>query len=195
MKKNDKQKALDKIAKEIEECEVCKIGKQGMAVPGEGNSDAKVVFIGEAPGKKEAATGRPFIGRSGQLLRSLIRGIGLDDEKDVYITSPVKYLPDRGTPTSADIAHGRIHLMKQFAVIQPQVVMLLGRVAAEGVLERKVAVASEHGKVIDPSTSLGFKGIKFFLTLHPAAALRFPKKYKPLLEEDFKKLNQLLKKA
>lgn len=57
-----------------------------------------VVFIGEAPGKKEAISGRPFIGRSGQLLRFLIRSIGLSEE-EVYITSPVKYLPLRGTPT------------------------------------------------------------------------------------------------
>lgn len=182
-----KQVELAKIAKEIENCEVCKHEKQGMAVPGEGNPDADVIFIGEAPGKKEAATGRPFIGRSGQLLRSLIRSIGLDDEKDVFITSPVKYLPDRGTPTSADIAHGRIHLMQQFAVIKPKVVMLLGRVAAEGVLEKKVAVAKEHGAVIAEEN-----GIKYFLTVHPAAALRFPNKYKPLLKEDFEKLKNLL---
>src|SRR6266568_2522857 len=145
----DKQKALDKIAKEIENCKICKVGKSGKAVPGEGNPDAQVVFIGEAPGRQEAVTGRPFIGRSGQLLRSLIREIGLDDEKDVYITSPVKYLPDRGTPTSQDIAHGRIHLMKQLEVIVPKIVMLLGRVAAEGVLEKKVAVSSEHGHIIE----------------------------------------------
>lgn len=183
----NKQDALEKIAKEIENCKICKIGKNGKAVPGEGNPDAAVVFIGEAPGKQEAATGKPFIGRSGQLLRSLIREIGLDDEKDVYITSPVKYLPDRGTPTSQDIAHGRIHLMKQFAVIQPKVVMLLGRVAAEGVLEKKVKVATEHGQVIEEKD-----GIKYFLTLHPAAALRFPNKYKPALQEDFQKLKKQL---
>ncbi|HSX09615.1 MAG TPA: uracil-DNA glycosylase [Candidatus Saccharimonadales bacterium] len=189
----DKQQELDKIAKEIENCKVCKIGKSGMAVPGEGNPDADVIFIGEAPGKQEAASGRPFIGRSGQLLRSLIRGIGLDDEKDVYITSPVKYLPNGrdgtpgGTPTSEDIAHGRIHLMKQFAVIKPKVVVLLGRVAAEGVLQKKVFVAKEHGEVIEEKD-----GIKYFLTYHPAAALRFPNKFKPLLQEDFQKVRKLL---
>lgn len=183
----DKQQELEKITKEIENCKVCKVGKNGKAVPGEGNPNADVIFIGEAPGRQEAATGRPFIGRSGQLLRSLIREIGLDDIKDVYITSPVKYLPDRGTPTSQDIVHGRIHLMKQFAIIQPKVVMLLGRVAAEGVLEKKVKVATEHGQVFEEKD-----GIKYFLTLHPAAALRFPNKYKPALQEDFQKLKKLL---
>jgi uracil-DNA glycosylase family 4 len=134
----NKQKALDQLAEEIRDCPICKVGKSGVAVPGEGNPDAEIIFIGEAPGKQEAVTGRPFIGRSGKLLRGFIRSIGLDDEKDVYITSPVKYLPDRGTPTPADIAHGREHLMKQFAVIQPKFVVLLGRVAAEGVLQKKL---------------------------------------------------------
>jgi len=182
----DKQKELNKIVKEIENCEICKVGKNGKAVAGEGNPDADIVFIGEAPGKQEAATGRPFIGRSGQLLRSLIREIGLKEE-DVYITSPVKYLPDRGTPTSEDIAHGRAHLMKQFAVIHPKVVVLLGRVAAEGVLQKKVFVSKEHGAVIEEKD-----GIKYFLTLHPAAALRFPQKYKPLLQEDFQKIKKTI---
>jgi uracil-DNA glycosylase len=182
----NKKIALDNIAREIEACGICKEAKSGKAVPGEGNPDADVIFIGEAPGRQEAATGRPFIGRSGQLLRSLIRSIGLKEE-DVFITSPVKYLPDRGTPTSADIAHGRIHLMKQFTVIKPKVVMLLGRVAAEGVLERKVAVVKEHGHVIEER-----EGIKYFLTYHPAAALRFPNKFKALLQEDFEKLKKLI---
>ena len=181
-----KQQELDQITKEIENCDICKIDKIGVAVPGEGNPDADIVFIGEAPGKQEAVSGRPFIGRSGQLLRSLIREIGLDDEKDVYITSPVKYLPKRGTPTSEDIAHGRTHLMKQFAVIEPKFVVLMGRVAAEGVLEKKVFVTKERGKVIEEKD-----GIKYFLTYHPAAALRFPVKFKAFLKEDFQKVKEL----
>src|SRR5439155_10892820 len=113
----NKQEALDEIAREIEACQVCKEGKIGKAVPGEGNPDADIVFMGEAPGKTEAKTGRPFIGRSGQLLRSMIRDVlGLDDLKDVYITSPVKYLPEKVTPTPAEIAHGKTHLDKQLAI-------------------------------------------------------------------------------
>ena len=119
----------------------------------------------------------------------MIREIGLDDERDVYITSPVKYLPDRGTPTSEDIAHGRIHLMKQFAVIQPKVVVLMGRVAAEGVLQKKVFVVKEHGAVIDER-----EGIKYFLTYHPAAVLRFPGKFKALMIADFKKVKSIVTK-
>jgi len=187
-----KKKRLDDIARIIEKCDECKVGKSGKAVPGEGNPDAVVVFIGEAPGRKEAESGRPFIGRSGQLLRSLIRSAGFDDERDVYITSPVKYLPagrhglPGGTPTSKDIAHGRLHLMAQFEVIKPKFVVLLGRVAAEGVLQRKVFVAKERGRVIDKSD-----GVSYFLTYHPAAALRFPSKFKQDLKEDFLKVKEL----
>src|SRR5581483_12509208 len=99
MTKSQKQKALDKIAKEIENCQVCQEDKIGIAVPGEGDPDADIVFLGEAPGKQEAQTGRPFIGRSGKLLRIVIKDAGIKEE-DVYITSAVKYLPKRGTPTA-----------------------------------------------------------------------------------------------
>ena len=182
----NKQKRLEEVNQEIIACKICPVGKSGKPVVGEGSADADVVFIGEAPGKQEAIVGRPFIGRSGKLLRSLISEIGLD-EKDIYITSPVKYLPDRGTPTSQDIAHGRMHLMKQLTIIKPKIVVLLGRVAAEGVLEKKVAVVAEHGNVIDDKG-----GIRYFLTVHPAAALRFSVKFKPMLQNDFKKLQKLL---
>lgn len=182
----NKQAELDKIAKEIENCTECKVGKNGMAVPGEGNPDADVVFIGEAPGKTEALTGRPFIGRSGKLLRGLIKDAGLNDD-EIFITSPVKYLPDRGTPTPADILHGREHLLKQLAVIQPKFVVLLGRVAAEGVLQKKVAVVKERGSIIEES-----EGVRYFLTYHPAAALRFPDKFKKFLIEDFYTVKQLI---
>ena len=76
-----KKRRLQKITEEIKNCKICKIGKIGKAVPGEGNPDAKVMFVGEAPGKLEVETGRPFVGRSGKLLRSLIKEIGLKEEE------------------------------------------------------------------------------------------------------------------
>lgn len=179
-----KRQLLARVAKDIEACAQCKIGKSGKAVPGEGSSDAHVVFIGEAPGKQEALTGRPFIGRSGVLLRTLIQDIGLI-ESEVFITSPVKYLPDKGTPTSDDIAHGRIHLMEQLSIINPRMIVLLGRVAAEGVLQKKIAVMSTRGTVITQGDK------QYFLTIHPAAAVRF-QKFKKHISEDFKTLQKLL---
>ncbi len=182
----NKQKQLDAIAKEIKRCRECKAGKSGLPVPGEGNPDADIVFIGEAPGRTEAQTGRPFVGRSGAILRKLIRESGLT-EKDVFITSPVKYLPDRGTPTDRDIAHGRIHLEKQFDVIEPKVIVLLGSVACRGVLKETLPILKEHGRVIEKD------GRHYLVTIHPAAVLRFPK-YKDIQLSDFRKLPGLIKK-
>ena len=180
MKKRDQ---LDAIAQTIARCRECKKGKSGLPVPGEGNPDAPVVFLGEAPGRTEAATGRPFVGRSGKLLRKMIRESGLKEE-DVYITSPVKYLPDRGTPTKKDIRHGRVHLAKQLAVIQPKIIVLLGATSIYAMLETVIPVLKEHGKIIEKD------GRTYLITLHPAAVLRFPK-YAPLMKKDFQKLQSL----
>lgn len=186
----DKKKALGRIAGEIERCAECLRGKSGKAVPGEGNPDADIVFIGEAPGKTEALTGRPFVGRSGKLLRSFIRDkLGLNEE-EVFITSPVKYLPDSGTPSSQDIAHGKIHLDKQINIIDPKIIVLLGRVAVEGVLGLKVQVKKDHGKIVEkdsPSTSSGSSRRRYFVMIHPAAVVRFSE-YKTIFDEDFEKL-------
>lgn len=181
----EKKALLAKIAKQIERCRLCKTGKSGKAVPGEGNPDADIVFLGEAPGRTEAQTGRPFVGRSGQLLRRLIRESGLSEE-DVYITSPVKYLPDRGTPTKKDIQHGRLHLSHQLAVIKPKIIVLLGATASYAILEKVIPVMKEHGKIMKEG------GRSYLLTLHPAAVLRFPK-YAPLMRDDFRKLATLIR--
>lgn len=179
-----KERQLQDIAREIENCATCKIGKHGKAVPGEGNPDADILFVGEAPGRTEAETGRPFIGRSGKLLRSLINEAGLREE-DVFITSPVKYLPDYITPKTSDIEHGFTHFGKQIQVIDPKVIVLLGRVACLAVLKQNLSVVLRHGEIIDEN------GRKYFITVHPAAALRF-KKMKALLLEDFKKLKSIV---
>lgn len=171
----NKNLALEKIAKEIEKCKICIVGKSGKSVPGEGNPNAKIAFIGEAPGKKEAETGRPFVGRSGQLLRKLIREIGLKEE-DVYITSPVKYLPDSGTPSQKDIEHGKIHLQKQLEIINPKIIVLLGRIASKAVLGEDILVSKMRGKIYNK---------KYFITFHPSAGLRFPP-LKQKIIEDFK---------
>src|SRR5690348_13984901 len=156
-----KQKELDKIAEEITACKICPVGKSGKPVPGEGIPDADIVFMGEAPGKTEAVTRRPFVGRSGKLLRSLIRETGLD-EKDVYITSPVKYLPDRGTPTPADIRHGMVHTQKQLDIINPKLIVLLGSTAAQGVLGEKIPIQKMHGEIIEKN------GKKYMVMFHPS---------------------------
>jgi uracil-DNA glycosylase family 4 len=172
----DKKKALAKIAGEIDSCPLCREWGEGNPVPGEGN-----------PGKEEAKAGRPFIGRSGKLLRSVIRDIGLDEE-DVFITSPVKYLPHRGTPTMGNILHGREHLLKQLSVIEPKILVLMGNVACRAVLEKKVEVARDRGNIIR------INGITCLITFHPAYALRFPSGKRAFIR-DFKKLKRLISAA
>lgn len=186
MTKPEKQRALDAIADEIARCRVCKRGKVGLPVPGEGNPDAEVVFIGEAPGKLEAQTGKPFVGRSGKVLRAMIAEIGLKDT-DVFITSPVKYLPKHVTPTPADVAHGRKHLLAQLDIIQPKIIVLMGRVAALALLQEHVSIADVHGTEIDKD------GRTYLVAYHPAATLYAPKAKEPF-RKDFLVLKQLLKK-
>lgn len=179
-----KTQQLLTIAKEIETCKLCKKNAIGKAVPGEGDPDAEIMFIGEAPGKQEAKVGRPFIGRSGKLLRTMIKEIGLAED-GVYITSPVKYLPSYGTPKVADIVHGRKHLNEQIAVIDPKFIVLLGSVASQAVLEEKIPVKTAHGQIIKRM------GRTYFITVHPAAALRFVP-FRKLLSEDFTRLKKLV---
>src|SRR5918994_7799496 len=94
-RRKNKSAALARIAKQIESCRRCRQQALGKPVAGEGSPDAEIVFVGEAPGRMEAESGRPFVGKAGQWLRRAIRGIGLD-ESSVYLTSPVKYRPARG---------------------------------------------------------------------------------------------------
>jgi len=179
-----KQQALEVVTKEIKRCRICKKDTIGKAVPGEGNADADIVFLGEAPGKKEAVEGRPFIGPAGKVLRGLIKEAGIKD-KDVFITSPVKRLPKHVTPTPEEVAHGRTHLLKQVEVIQPKIIVLMGRIATLAMLQKNVSVAKEHGKIIEQD------GRKYLITYHPAAPLYSPK-VRVELEKDFKMLKQLV---
>jgi DNA polymerase len=183
----NKASALKKIAEKIAQCRLCKKDKVGLPVPGEGNPDASIMFIGEAPGKKEAATGRPFIGPAGKLLWNLITDSKIN-EQDVFITSPVKYLPRHVTPTPQEIAHGRVHLNQQINIIQPDVIVLLGRVACLAVLDQHCSMAQDHGKMIKQ------EGVNYFLSYHPAAPLYSPK-LRPIMVRDFKKLKRLISRV
>lgn len=181
MNKNEKLKG---IAEKIANCSICRKDTLGLPVVGEGDSDAQVMFVGEAPGKKEAETGRPFIGRSGQLLRKDIREIGLSEE-DVFITSVCKYLPRKGTPSPTQIKHARIYLQQQIDIINPKIIVLLGSVACKGVLNMQISVAKHHGTIIVKD------GRKCFITYHPAAAIRFRKNL-IYFEQDFQRLKEIL---
>lgn len=179
----DKIKALTKIAKEIEECEECKKDKYGLPVPGEGNPDAKIMFMGEAPGFNEAKTGRPFVGRAGKFLDKMLKKTGIKRE-DVFITSPVKYFPGERAPTPEEMMHGVIHTKNQIDIIKPKLIVLLGNVAIKALLDEKSKVTNIHGKIIEKN------GIDYFPTFHPSAAMRFTG-MRLKMEEDFKKLKKI----
>ncbi len=150
-------------------------------VPGEGPADASIMVIGQAPGKNEDMQGRPFVGASGKLLEHLLRLAGLRREQ-VYITSVVQFFPPRNRqPTNDEIKACSDYLAKQISTIKPKLIVLLGAIAANEVAG-KVGVMQMHGSL--------FKG-KYFVTLHPAAAVRL-KKNMPLIEEDFRKLKKVI---
>lgn len=183
MKENSfKRKKLDKITSEILNCIFCKKNKKDFLVVGEGSVESEVVFVGEAPGKEEIKTGKPFIGRAGKVLHYFIDQIGLSENK-IYITSVVKYLPPYVTPKNKDIEHGRVHLKKQLMIISPKIVVLLGKTAYKGIFGDEISVLKEHGNFYVEDDQI------FFLTYHPAAPLYNPS-VKKLVMQDFKKLQK-----
>ena len=179
-----KTRHLQRIPREIAACRACRKDCTGLPVPGEGSPDARIVFIGEAPGKEEARTGRPFVGRSGKLLRELISSIGLRVD-EVFITSPVHYLPLRGTPSKTMVLHGREHLAGQLSVIGPEIIVLLGNTACVALLDEKVESTKKHG------TTVRKDGRVLFITFHPAYALRFPEGRRQFVR-DFTRLRRLI---
>lgn len=184
MTKQDRE--LQKVTESILSCKVCNKNKMGMLVPGEGSSNADIVFVGEAPGKEEVKTGHSFIGRAGKILRELIGSVGLA-ANDVFITSAVKYLPKTYvTPKPEDIKHGRKHLLEQLAIIKPKVIVILGNTSALSLLEEKFSISQDHGKIIKQNN------LNYFLSYHPAAPLYSPK-LREVIFKDFKKLKKLIK--
>ncbi len=180
-----KARALESIAKEIAQCPDCRRGKSGLPVPGEGNPDARIAFIGMAPGREEARTGRPFVGRSGVFLDRMLALIGIRRDS-VFITSPLKYFPGKKAVKAGDISHGRTHLERQLGVISPRIVVLMGDVAVKALLpDEGLAVSSAHGRIYVRGPAA------YFVTFHPAAAMRFPK-IRKVMESDFRKLRALI---
>lgn len=184
---NGKRSALDKIANEIAACKVCRKNKTGAPVPGSGSSSAKVVLVGEAPGRKESQTGRPFVGSAGRILTSMLEKAGMSRE-EVFITSPVKFLPKHGTPTRNEVMHGMKHTWKQIEIIKPKVVVLMGKIACLGFLGRTCQISKEHGKIEQKD------GIIYLLTFHPAAPL-YSYSVKAELIKDFKKLRRVARQS
>ena len=161
-------------------------------VIGEGSHSAKVMFIGEAPGKNEAETGRPFCGAAGRVLDELLASVGLQ-RKEVYITNIVKDRPpDNRDPLPDELAVYAPFLDRQIAIIQPMIIATLGRFSMEYLLRRYNApeagksISALHGTVIDVKDD-DFGSLRLIPLFHPAVAL-YKASEKQVLFEDFKKL-------
>lgn len=182
------KKELEKFHKKIKKnirCSLCGPGK--MKVIGEGSPNAKIMFIAEAPGREEEKTGRPFVGRAGKLLNGLLREINLQ-RKEVYITSAVKCRPPQNRrPKTPEIKDCLPWLEKQIDFINPKLIVLLGSIAFGAIFEKPGKISEFHGKIIEKEKR------RYFITFHPAAALRFPIKVKKLIRKDFKKLKKYAK--
>ncbi len=175
---------LNKID-DVLHCQRCdlKLSRTHVVV-GSGPLDAKIMLIGEAPGKNEDKKGMPFVGSAGRILDDLLKEGGID-RKDVYITNVVKCRPpENRAPLDYEMAACHPYLQKQMEVISPKAIVLLGRTAAEAILGRKVEMGKEHGTAIEKD------GIKYFITYHPAAMI-YKRTLKNTIVDDFKKVSAL----
>jgi uracil-DNA glycosylase len=170
----ERRKALETIAAEIRSCTDCRLHEgRTRAVPGEGDPDTEVVFVGEGPGFNEDRLGRPFVGRAGDLLVKLLAAIGWRRE-EVFITNVVKCRPpDNRDPLPDEIAACSRYLERQLEVLDPAVVVTLGRYSMARFMPG-ARISSAHGTVrpIDPAT--GARSALAYAMYHPAAALRTP---------------------
>ncbi len=180
-------KTLVGLKEDIGECQRCKLSKgRKNIVFGEGNPDADLMFIGEGPGRDEDIQARPFVGDAGKLLANLIVKLGMKRE-EVYIANIVKCRPPHNrNPEGDEISKCRTYLERQIDIIQPKVIVCLGKVSANAVLEVDTAISKLRGNFFD------YHDIPVMSTFHPAYLLRNPKD-KWLTWEDMQKVIEKLK--
>lgn len=161
--------SLPRIREDLGECTRCKLHKaRHTIVFGDGNPNAGLVFVGEGPGADEDAQGLPFVGRAGKLLTQMIEAMGLQ-RKDVYICNVVKCRPpENRTPEKDEVSTCSPYLLRQLDTINPKVIVCLGSVAAQTLLETNRGISHFRGEWLD------FRGRKLMATYHPAYLLRNP---------------------
>lgn len=151
---------------------------------GMGNKNAKVMFVGEGPGEQEDLQGKPFVGRSGQLLDKMLDAVDLSREKNIYIGNIIKCRPPKNRdPLPEEQAACINWLREQTAFIRPKIIVCLGRIAAMKIIKPDFKIMREHGLFFKK------KGVLMMATPHPAALLRNPNN-KPSAFEDFIKLRE-----
>lgn len=181
----DNLEKLKDICLSCEKCELCKTRTN--VVFGYGNPTAEVMFIGEGPGENEDLSGKPFVGRGGQLLDKMLEVVDLSREKNIYIANMVKCRPPKNRdPLPTEVAECIGYLRNQVHIIKPKIIVCLGRVSAKRIIDENFKVTEEHGKWFVKN------GVHIMGTFHPAALLRNPNN-KPLAFEDFTKLRDKIK--
>ena len=173
---------LETACLSCQKCGLCQGRRQ--VVFGVGNPRAQVMFVGEGPGENEDLQGEPFVGRGGQLLDKYLAAVDLDRRTNVYIANIVKCRPPQNRDPLPEEQEACIPwLRNQFALLRPQIIVCLGRVAAMRLMKPDIKITKEHGIFVKKN------GVLMMATLHPAALLRNPGQ-KPAALEDFLKLRE-----
>lgn len=184
---DERRAALDALAQQIQACKTCPLhSARTQTVPGAGRADADIMFIGEAPGYHEDQQGLPFVGASGKYLGELLGLIGLT-RNDVFITNVVKCRPPGNRdplPAEMDICVPA-YLEKQIDIVQPKIIVTLGRFSMGLFFPKNVRISKIHG---EPKRA---DGRVYYPLFHPAAVLRNPN-LRPVMEEDVKRMLILL---
>ena len=167
IKMPDELKELEEICKK---CTLCDLSKtRTNVVFGEGNPNANLMFIGEGPGEMEDKTGRPFVGRAGQLLTKIINNVLELKRNDVYIANIVKCRPPNNrVPTIEEALTCRPYLLKQIDIINPKILVCLGKTAFMYLMDTDTPISKVRGQIFE------YKGKKVIPTFHPSYLLRNP---------------------
>jgi uracil-DNA glycosylase len=180
---------LEVIATEVRSCTNCRLHEgTTQGVPGEGNPNAEIMFVGEGPGFYEDQQGKPFVGAAGKLLTEMLARAGLSRD-EVFITNVVKHRPPGNRdPMPDEIEACGLYLQRQIAEIKPILIVTLGRFSMATFFGPRARITQTHGKL------RAWGDIAAYACFHPAAALRQPK-YREGLEEDFDRLPRALEAA
>ncbi|MFA5805690.1 MAG: uracil-DNA glycosylase [Melioribacteraceae bacterium] len=180
-----KTESIEELNSKICNCQNCALGKtRTKFVFGVGNPNADAMLIGEAPGRDEDLQGEPFVGRAGKLLNDILKAVNFKRE-EVYIANILKCRPPNNRdPLPVEMETCIPYLHKQIELIQPKVILCLGRVAANGLLNKKLSLGQLR------ESNYEFNGIKVMATYHPAALLRNPN-WKRGCWEDVQKFRKL----
>lgn len=183
----EKREALKKFFYEIKDCKKCSLSKSRTNfVFGSGNSDAEIMFVGEAPGRNEDLQGKPFVGRAGKILDELLNLIELE-RKDVFIANVLKCKPPQNRdPVPQEINTCKNYLFRQIDIIAPTIICTLGRYSTQLLLETDKSITGLRGRIFKT-------GYGYILPInHPAAVLYTPSRIN-VLKDDFLRLKELIK--